>query len=240
MKRITLMVVRLTIFLPWWYIRIMIYAYTNRGTEEQRYGLLRRILTKANYAGRVTVLSSGVEKLPEQMGYMFFPNHQGLFDTLAFFETNPYPFVPVMKKEVTNTFMLKHVRLILHGITIDRDDVKSAMRTIREISDEVKKGRNYLIFSEGTRSRKGNETLEFKGGSFKSAYYAKCPVVPVALVNCFKAFDTNSIEPVTIQIHYLDPIYYEEYRDMKTTELAAMVRARIDRKIAEVTAADIA
>ncbi|MCJ7835014.1 1-acyl-sn-glycerol-3-phosphate acyltransferase [Cuneatibacter sp. NSJ-177] len=235
MKRITFMVFRLILFVPYWFVRLMIYAYTNAGTEESRYRLIKRILTKANKAGRVTVVSSGVENLPQEMGYMIYPNHQGLYDTLAFFETDPHPFVPVMKREVTNTFMLKQVRMILRGITIDRDDVKSAMRTIHAIAEEVKKGRNYLIFSEGTRSRKGNQTLDFKGGSFKAAYYAKCPIVPVALVDCYKAFDTNSIAPVTIQIHYLPPIPYEEYKDKKTMEVASMVRGMIDAKIAEVT-----
>ncbi|WP_434310275.1 lysophospholipid acyltransferase family protein [Hominifimenecus sp. rT4P-3] len=235
MKRIVRMVLCLIVFVPYWFVRLMIYAYTNVGTEESRYRFLKHILTKANRAGRVKVVCSGVEHLPEQMGYMIYPNHQGLYDTLAFFETDPHPFVPVMKKEVTNTFMLKQARMILHGITIDRDDVKSAMRTIHAIAEEVKKGRNYLIFSEGTRSRKQNQTLEFKGGSFKAAYYAKCPIVPVALVDCYKAFDTNSAEPITIQIHYLPPIPYEEYKDKKTMEVASMVRGIIDAKIAEVT-----
>ena len=34
-------------------------------------------------------------------------------------------------------------------------------------------------------------------------------------------------------MQFLEPIYYEEYKDMKTTELAAVVKARIEAKIAE-------
>ncbi len=235
MKRIARMVLHLLPFIPYWAARLLVYAHTQVGTEESRYRFIKHLTIKANRAGRVRVVSSGVENLPSQPGYMIYPNHQGLYDTLAFFETDPQPFVPVMKKEVTNTILLKQVRMILRGITIDREDVKSAMRTIRKISEEVKKGRNYLIFSEGTRSRQGNHTLEFKGGSFKAAYYAKCPIVPVALVDCFKPFDVNSTEPVTIQIHYLPPIPYEEYKDKKTMEVASMVRSMIEEKIREVT-----
>ncbi len=235
MKRMIRMVLHLLPFIPYWAVRLLIYAHTKVGTEASRYQFLKHIVIKANRAGRVTVVSSGVENLPRESGYMLYPNHQGLYDTLAFFETDPQPFVPVMKKEVTNTILLKQVRMVIRGITIDREDVKSAMRTIRKISEEVQKGRNYLIFSEGTRSRLGNHTLEFKGGSFKAAYYAKCPIVPVALVDCFKAFDTNSTEPVTIQIHYLPPIPYEAYKDKKTMEVASMVREQIEAKIQEVT-----
>lgn len=97
----------------------------------------------------------------------------------------------------------------------------------------VKNGENFLIFAEGTRSRKGNQLLDFKGGSFKSATNAKCPIVPVALIDSFKAFDTNSTKKLNVQIHYLKPLYYEDYKDMKTTEIASLVSSMIQEKINE-------
>ena len=62
--------------------------------------------------------------------------------------------------------------------------------------------RIFLIFAEGTRSRKGNQLLDFKGGSFKSATNAKCPIVHIALIDSFKAFDTNSTKKLNVQIHF--------------------------------------
>lgn len=97
----------------------------------------------------------------------------------------------------------------------------------------MKEGRNYLIFAEGTRSRKGNQLLDFKGGSFKSAVKAQCPIVPVALIDSYKSFDTNSIKKLTVQVHFLEPIPYEKYQGMKTTEIAAMVKQRIEETIKE-------
>lgn len=114
---------------------------------------------------------------------------------------------------------------------IDRDDVRQAMQVIINVSNEVKNGRNYLIFAEGTRSKKGNKIGTFKGGSFKAATKAKCPIVPVALIDSFKPFDTNTIRPVTVQVHFMKPILYEEYKDMKTTEVAALVQERIQKTI---------
>ena len=55
--------------------------------------------------------------------------------------------------------------------------------------------------------------------------------MPVALVDSFKPFDTNTIRPVTVQVHFLEPMYYEEYKDMKTTEIAAIVQERIQKVI---------
>ena len=75
--------------------------------------------------------------------------------------------------------------------------------------------------------------LEFKGGTFKSVMDAKKPIVPVALIDCYKVFDNNTIAPVDAQIHYLEPIYYDEYKDMNSTEVASYVQARIAKCIEE-------
>ena len=42
-----------------------------------------------------------------------------------------------------------------------------------------------------------------------------------------------SIEKVKVRVHILPPIGYEEYKEMKTVEIAAMVKSRIEAVIAE-------
>lgn len=117
----------------------------------------------------------------------------------------------------------------MKAFIIDREDLKQSMQVIVNVIREVKAGRNYLIFPEGTRSKNGNHPGPFKGGSFKTATKTKCPIVPVALIDSFKAFDTGSTERITVQVHILPPMYYEEYKDMHTTELAEEVKRRIER-----------
>ena len=121
----------------------------------------------------------------------------------------------------------------MKGYLLDREDVRQAMTIIANVSEEVKKGRNYVIFAEGTRSKNGNEIQDFKGGSFKAATKAKCPIVPVALIDSFKPFDTNTVSPVTVQVHFLEPVNYDEYKDMKTKEIAMLVHNRIQKVIYE-------
>lgn len=199
--------------------------------EEQRYALLQEVTTRANRAGRVTVECYGRENLPRENGYILFPNHQGLFDTLLFFETHGRFLSFVMKKEVANVILVKQIGRMLRAKAMDRSDVRQSMTVIKEVSEEVKKGRNYIIFPEGTRSREGNKLLNFKGGAFKSAVYAKCPIVPVAIIDSYKAFDMHSIKKMTAQIHYLEPLTYEQYKGMKTVEIAAIVKSRIEAEI---------
>ena len=55
----------------------------------------------------------------------------------------------------------------------------------------------------------------------------------MALINSFQVFDRKSIRKVYPEVHYLKPIPYEEYQDLSSNEIAALVQHRIEEKIAE-------
>lgn len=232
MKRILLMVLRNILFVPYMWCTLCYHAsHPNKYTEEEQYKLLKFIVLRANKGGNVKIDVHGVENIPKECGFMFFPNHQGLYDVLAVLEACPIPFSVVAKKEIKNIQFLKQVFACMKAYMIDRENVRQAMQVIIDVSNEVKNGRNYLIFAEGTRSRNGNIIGEFKGGSFKAATKAKCPIVPVALIDSFRPFDTKTINKVTVQVHFLEPLFYKEYKDMKTAEIAGIVHDKIQDTI---------
>lgn len=233
--RIALMVFRLIFKAPFYFFQIWWCGKSKKVTLEEAYAVVKKVTVNANRAGRVTIESYGLENIPKEDGFMFFPNHQGLFDVLVFLESCPRPFGFVIKKEASNIILLKQVMEALRSYAMDRDDLKQSMQVIMNVAKDVSAGRNFMIFAEGTRSRNGNKLLEFKGGSFKSATKAKCPIVPCALIDSFVPFDENSIRPVTVKVIYLPPMYYEEYKDMKTIDIAAEVKRRIEEAIARYT-----
>lgn len=231
--RIALMVIRLILKAPYYLIRIWWCGKSDKISFEEAFAFIKKVTKKANHAGRVIIEAHGLENIPKENGFVLFPNHQGMFDVLVFLESCPRPFAFVMKKEASQVILLKQVAEALGAYAIDRDDIRQSMQVITKVTEQVKEGKNFLIFPEGTRSRKGNEMLDFKGGSFKSATKAKCPIVPCALIDSFVPFDENSIRPITVKVIYLPPMYYEEYKDMKTVEIAAEVRRRIGVAISE-------
>ncbi len=232
MKRILMMVLKNLLLVPYGWIKLCWYAsHVDRYSEAQRYELLRYIDGRANWGGNIVIDAHGVENIPNENGFMFFPNHQGLYDVLAIIAACPVPFSVVAKKEIAEIPFLKQVFACMKAFIIDREDIKQSMQVIINVTKEVKSGRNYLIFAEGTRSKQGNHPQEFKGGSFKAAIKSKCPIVPVALIDSYKSFDTGSIKKLTVQVHFLKPMPYEEYKDMKSTEIAAEVKRRIEKTI---------
>ena len=62
----------------------------------------------------------------------------------------------------------------------------------------------------------------------------KAPIVPVALIDSYKVFNSFCLGPVTTQVHYLKPILYDEYGGLKTHEIADLVKVRIQEKLDEV------
>lgn len=231
MRRIALMVLKLWYMVPYYFVRICWLRRKKHWDAEKSYFFLQKAAARANRAGRVKIEVYGVENIPKENGFIFFPNHQGLFDALVFLESCPVPFTVVYKKEVQNVILLKQVFRALRAIPIDREDIRQSMQVISRMTEEVKQGRNFLIFAEGTRSRNGNKLLPFKGGTFKSAVRAKCPIVPCALIDSYKPFDENSIQPVTVKLIYLPPIPYEQYAGLKTVEIAELVKEKIEKTI---------
>ena len=232
-KRLTMMILRNILIVPFSLFQLFWYAKSTKVSEEKKYKLIRRIGHYGCKSGNVTVHGYGLENLPTESGYIMYPNHQGLFDVMGLVYLNPTPFGVVIKKEAYNVFLLRQLVQTLGGLFMDRNDVKQGLQVINEVAKQVKEGRNFLIFPEGTRSKNGNKLGEFKSGSFKAATKAKCPIVPIAIIDSYLPFDTNSIRQVDVQLHVLPPIPYEEYQGMKTIEIANLVKERIEKVIAE-------
>lgn len=233
MRRIVMMIARLFFKAPYYFLRILWFSKSSNKSYEESFFYIKKVTKAANKAGRVKIESYGLENIPKDDGFIFFPNHQGMFDVLVFLESSPVPFAFVMKKEVRNTILLKQVADALGSLSIDREDIRQSMTVIQTMTEEVKRGKNFLIFPEGTRSKRGNRLIDFKGGSFKSAVKARCPIVPCALIDSFKPFDEKTVKPVTVRLFFLPPLYYDEYKGLKTVEIAELVKKKIETAIAE-------
>lgn len=201
--------------------------HTDEYPEQEKWDHISRIMDYAIKAGNVDLQVTGLENLPQEGPFMLYANHQGMFDVVAIAATCKLPLGCVLKKELENVPMLKQIIVCTKSFPMDRSDTRQSLTVIQSVIAELKKGRRYLIFPEGTRSRKGNEMNPFHHGSFRCAVKTKCPVVPLAFVDSFKVLDDKGSKTVTVHMQYLEPIYYEQYQGMTTVELAAMVQERI-------------
>ena len=234
MNRLALMVLKNIHRAPGLYAKLCHYAkHTDKYPEQEKWDHIHKIMEIAVKSGNIDLQVTGLENIPglESDGFLMYGNHQGLFDVVAIAATVKPHLAAVLKKELVDIPLLKQIRLCTHSYGMDREDVRQSLTVIQNVTKDVQNGKHFLIFPEGTRSRNGNVMGEFHGGSVRCALKAKCPIIPFAIVDSFKVLDQKGSKPVTVQLHYLKPISYEEYKDMKTVELAALVKQHIQEAI---------
>ena len=236
MNRLALMVIKNIFRIPTLYWKLCRYAkHPERYSEAEMYEHIQKIMRYANKAGNVTLQVYGRENIPTENGFVMYSNHQGMFDVMAIVSDMPKPMSAVYKKELKDLPLIRQVATCLKGFAMDREDVRQSLEVIRNVTKELQAGRNYIIFPEGTRSKNGNRMGEFHHGSFRCATTAKCPILPVCVIDTYKVLDQKGSRPISVQLHYLEPILPEEYAGMKTNQLAELVQSRIQACIDENT-----
>lgn len=232
MNRLALMILKNLHRVPGLFGKLSHYAKNaDKYPEKEMYDHIAGIMKIAISSGNIDLKVTGVENIPTDESFIMYGNHQGMFDIVAIAATCPRPLGAVFKKELEGKPLVSDIIACTKSFSMDREDVRQSLTVIQSVIKEVKAGRNYLIFPEGTRSRNGNVMGEFHGGSFRCAIKSKCPIQPVAFVDSFKVLDQKGSKPVEVQIHYLEPIPYEEYKDMKTNEVAELVKGRIQAAV---------
>ncbi len=123
---------------------------------------------------------TGRENLPRG-GYVLAPNHRFAIDPLyVILARGCRPKMLVMGKEelFEKGRLLNLCWKILGAFPVDRGAGNRGL--LDEVSAQVKRGHDLLIFPEGTRA-KSNQLLRMKSGAFVVAQQAGVPIVPCAM-----------------------------------------------------------
>lgn len=168
-----------------------------------------------------------------------YPNHQGKYDAYGIVSAHDKACTVVMDDDKSHVPLIREIIDMVKGKRLDKQDVKQGFKIMNQVAEEVRQGRRYIIFPEGQYDKdKKNTLIEFKAGCFKTSIKSKSPIVPVTLIDSYKALNSACIGTVTTQVYFLEPIFYEEYKGMKTNQIANLVRERIQTKIDEVTSVE--
>ena len=236
MNRIALMVLKNIHAVPGLWLKLCQHAKNPDAYPEiDRWRHIQKIMKRAIKAGNVELIVTGKENIPDKDGLLLVANHQGLFDVVGLVTAWDRILCCVYKIELKDLPLIKQIAASTKSYPMDREDVRQSLTVIQGCTEQLKAGRNVLIFPEGTRSRNGNVMGEWHGGSFKAAVKAKADILPFCVIDTYKVLDQKGSAPISCQLHYLKPIPYEEYAGMKTTEIAAMVKARVQACLDEHT-----
>jgi 1-acyl-sn-glycerol-3-phosphate acyltransferase len=128
----------------------------------------------------IRVHVEGLEQVHPGETAIYCVNHQSAMDIPILFLNLPAQFRFVAKRSLFNLpFMGWHLRRSGH-IPVDRDRPQQAMKSMKKVAQEIRKGKSVMLFPEGHRSRNG-QLLPFKAGSFYIAILSGVPIIPITI-----------------------------------------------------------
>ncbi len=208
--------------------------HKDKYTVEQRFEFACHIMNHLRKRARTTTKVYGIENIPKEDGFILYGNHQGKYDALGILLSLGRPCGVLWEKKQAERFLSRQVCGLVGGVPIDLSDIRAKVKAIKEVTDKVKEGQNFLIFPEGGYTDNHNELQEFFGGCFACSQGSKGPIVPVVVYDSYKSMNSDTFEKVTTQVHYLTPIPYEEYKELKKPEISELVKSHIAAKLEEI------
>ena len=199
-----------------------------------RYKKIRKLLIKLSKSFNVEYIVEGQENIPDEV-CCFVSNHLSAFDPIALICVMDKPCTFVSKKELEDKPFAGKVITGMDGLFLDREDLKQSLRIMMKVEDDLKnkKDKSWIIYPEGTRNKDPMAKLrEFHHGTFRPAFKAKVPIVPVVTFGTFRALKRKpNFKKYPIHIKLLKPIYPSEYENMTTQEIAKMTQDMIEREL---------
>lgn len=200
-------------------------------SETERYSMAQWIMEHWRKRSRTTTKVTGLENLPEEGGYIMYSNHQGKYDAIGILLRHDKPCRILMEKKQSLRIVAKQVIDLVDGKRLDFAEPREQLKVLKQIGDEVSEGKRYLIFPEGAWGDNKNTLQKFNSGCFRCSIDSQTPIVPVTIIDSYKALNGNSLKPCVTYVHFLPPIPYSEYKGMKKTEISDMVKQRIQDKL---------
>ncbi len=200
------------------------------------------IITIAKYWGRTSIWLMrivcntrveyrGVEKIPKGVPLLVAPKHQSAWETFALLQFFDEPLY-ILKRELLWLPFFGWYLAKARMIGVDRSAGGRALIAMaRRARAEVLRGRQLIIFPEGTRRPVGAPP-DYKHGV--SQIYVECGVtcIPVALnAGLFWPRRTFMRYPGTIVVEFLDPIPPGLSRNEFTARVRSVIEEATDRLV---------
>ena len=227
----TIIIALLTIIYTFftWPLRIINRKKSREEREAANYKLLRLLIRMVISITGMKISIEGKENIKKDTNYLIIGNHKTDLDSLILIWLFEEPLIFIGKEELKKTPFISTWFKEIGCLFIERDNIRQSAKVILEGVEILKGGKSIVIFPEGKRIME-DRLGEFKNGSFKLAIKSKAAVLPVAIVDSYKAFEESKrIKSANIKINVGEKIDYKELGYTKTSELCEHTKLAIEK-----------
>jgi 1-acyl-sn-glycerol-3-phosphate acyltransferase len=176
----------------------------------------------------VKVEVNGIERLDPDQTYIFTPNHQSLIEVplfVTYLGCNP---AYLGKKEVFKYPIFGYGIRMVGVVPVDRSNSPAAVESAKVATENLKRGKSYVVYPEGTRSKDGR-LLPFKKGAFMMAIDAGVPVVPISVSGATRIMPKGQVKifPSTVRLTIHEPIDTKGYTKENIADLMKKTQEKI-------------
>lgn len=166
-------------------------------------------------------------------------NHRYYMDPFFIAHLSDRPVSFVAKKEVEKIPFVGRVLKSIDGYFIDREDLMSQVKLFKTIAERLKKGDiSYFIFPEGTRMKEKTriQTLPYKDGSLKLAYWSNLDVIYLAHLGTETVFDKPlpGHDHINITFKFFKPIKFADLEAKSTVEVMPLIEKETNDALFEL------
>ena len=164
-------------------------------------GFCRLWSKTALWSGGIKYTANGV--IPDKVGTLLLSNHQSYIDIYLILAVLKTQFAFVVKKTLFYSFPLNLWLYELGCEPFSRKANRKEVARRKKIIERLKKGDNFIIFPEGTRTHTGIKG-EYRKASLNIGKLADANIVFLEIDGSYKLFprDTIFIRPGTVKIKF--------------------------------------
>lgn len=192
----------------------------------EKYDYAVKLVKSFNRLSHIEPIVEGTDKLNDEVT-LYVVNHQGKYDAIGILSAlENHPVSLVVNGEYFNYPYSKEILNLLESMPLDQDNGHS----IDEISNIIKNGRSLVVFIQSGLVE-ANTLKYFKPSILEIAYNAKVKITPVLLYDSYLVYHKDKREISSPQIHFLDSIEYEDYKDLTRSELSKLIKQEMQEKM---------
>lgn len=201
-------------------------------TNRFKHFVLKQILQMICLFSRTSFKIENKEKLiqDKKVPLVIVGNHKSLLDPVWTCLMYKRSVSAAAKSTLNKIFLYRPLAHAFQVMSINRESDREAAKAIIQGAKNIEAGLSYIIYPEGgIKTRENEQMVSLRPGAYKLATRARATIQILASHNATKCSTRRTFFSwTTVTIKVLDPMTYEEYKDLNTTELGLEIARRVN------------